>query len=57
MAAEIALAIQEQTDRKLYVICLKENEETIAAYKDKVVMLEMKKAKYYAKIRRSRSNY
>ena len=33
MAAEIALAIQEQTDCKPYVICSKENEETIAAYK------------------------
>ena len=43
MAAEIALAIQEQTDCKPYVICSKENEETIAAYKDKVVMLEMPK--------------
>ena len=29
MAAEIALAIQEQTDCKPYVICSKENEETI----------------------------
>lgn len=43
MAAEIALAIQEQTDCKPYVICSKENEDTIAAYKDKVVMLEMPK--------------
>ena len=43
MAAEIALAIQEQTNCKPYVICSKENEETIAAYKDKVVMLEMPK--------------
>ena len=43
MAAEIALAIQEQTDCKPYVICSKENEETIAAYKDKVVILEMPK--------------
>ena len=43
MAAEIALAIQEQTDCKPYVICSKENEDTIAAYKDKVVLLEMPK--------------
>ena len=43
MAAEIALAIQEQTDCKPYVICSKENEETIAAYKDKIVLLEMPK--------------
>ena len=43
MAAEIALAIQEQTDCKPYVICSKENEETIANFKDKIIMLEMPK--------------
>lgn len=43
MAAEIALAIQEQTTCMPYVICSKENEETIAAFKEKIVMLEMPK--------------
>ncbi len=43
MAAEIALEIQEQTDCRPYVICSKENEDTIAAYKDKIVLLEMPK--------------